>query len=94
MKTVRLAYVALTLMTVVTGPAPAQKADEVRALLAQLRDRSPSNRQLAARELAKLGPKNRAAVPVLLPALNDNDEFVRQTATGALVRMASRQSRR
>src|SRR6516162_9905424 len=87
MRTLWIAYMGL----LVLHPSPARAggpgADEVRKLVAQLKDRDAGQRQIAARELAKLGPEAKAAVPVLVAALGDDDAEVRQTATNVLAKV-------
>jgi len=76
----------LGLLALGSGPARADgpSADEVRKLVAQLKDRDVGQRSAAARELTKLGPEAKEAVPVLVGALGDADGEVRQVATNVL----------
>jgi HEAT repeat protein len=78
---------AVLLLILAASLGNAQSADQVRGWLAQMRDRSPAERASAAREIAQLGPKSTRAVPVLIDALDDDSEFIRQSVTGALTRI-------
>ena len=55
---------AFLLLGLIAAPLPAQTAEQVRVWLAQMRDKNPSTRATASREIAQLGPKSKKAVPV------------------------------
>ena len=73
----------ITILFLITAQSP----DDVQGWIAQLRDKSPANRATAGREIAQLGPKNPKAIPVLIASLDDENELVRQSVTGALTRI-------
>ena len=60
----------------------------VRDRMLQLESPQDFARQEAAQELAKMGPRARAAIPALQKALNDNNVSVRMTSAEALAAMA------
>jgi len=59
-------------------------ADEVKELLKQLKNRDISERQAALRELNMLGAESAAGVPLLVSALSDDNEEIRQIVTAVL----------
>jgi len=61
-----------------------QNIEKQRTLIEALKDPDSSVRANAARELGKIGPDAKAAVPVLIKALKDSDENVRRAAESAL----------
>ena len=81
--------IALLLLGLTAASLQAQSAAEVRGLLEQMRDKNPANRATASREIAQLGPKSKNAVPVLIAALEDESESIRQSVTGALTRIGT-----
>jgi HEAT repeat protein len=75
-----LGVVLLTNVPNVKGEGAAQ----VRQLLKELKSDNGTQRQLAIRELMKLGPRSGDAVPVLIAALSETQGEVRQIVTNVL----------
>jgi HEAT repeat protein len=80
----RPAFAALLCWTWLALVAQGQDAETVQRLIDQLRDKDPSVRGQAVRELNKLGPESKGAVPVLIRAFTQPDAEIRQTAANLL----------
>ena len=80
----RIMFACLASCVVVATAATGPNAKEVRQLLAQLKDRDIAVRQTAQRELTRLGATDGETVPVLLTAIADDNEEVRQVVSAAL----------
>src|SRR5262249_10409873 len=85
----------LGLGVAVVAPAGCQqekvhKGKTARAWIEQLKEgRWADQRWRAAQALGEMAPESRQAIPYLIEALGDKDDFVRWTAAGALARFAA-----
>lgn len=84
LKHLAVAVVATLAVGVFPNPACAQKDPDVKALIAQLKDKDEGVRLKAAKELGKLKEKAKEAIPALTAALKDDDEDVRSVAKKSL----------
>src|SRR5262249_32048342 len=87
MRTFLLVFLGLTLLGLAAPSGRGQDADMVRRLLRRLEEQTGPDRQDAFRDIMKLGPQAKAAVPVLIEALHGKNADVRQIATNVLAKI-------
>src|SRR5262245_9533402 len=86
------AILLLALLPALAGPTekkqPTYRGKPLSVWLKQLQSDNANDRQEAAVALEKnLGPEGKAAVPVLIAALKDQDGLVQSRAVGALAKI-------
>ncbi|MDB5336417.1 MAG: putative lyase [Planctomycetaceae bacterium] len=67
--------IALWILSPALGWCAETDVQKVQTLIQKLKDPDPTVRGLSVRELAKIGPEARAAIPALIEALVDDEQF-------------------